>query len=461
MIEKISRTAYLPAASAFRVPLFFFLSLFCVVVNAGEPVDRDAFIKAFIEKADIVRSFDEKILSAEADVSRAKWQYFPKISLSFGMAPFPEYTYIPPNPDATTTKEKRGFWLTSKYVGDAGIALQAKGEIVIPIYTFGKIGNAQDAAEKGVEVKKAEKDVALLALRKEAASFYYAHIMATDMRNILDISLEKITDAETKLDQWLYEDKEGVSQNDLIKLRIEKERLLYSMDNVTATLDTLRILFEKLLGPGYVLKDEFMSKTVFGTPLEMLETHLTGPSAYGRLMSGGLGALESLYELEKSNFYPNIGVKGNYRIDYTSSVRDDAYPLPSSPYNGNGGEAGIGLEFDLNILDQVARMRKAKAEWKAMEYKASFAKETALLDLRRRYNELKALDSRVEHTRKAHKLAKGWMTTEFMNYEAGMFTTRDLIDSVKAFVEQEYNLISAMYDYNMKVEEIITFAGVE
>ncbi len=461
MIEKISRTAYLPAASAFRVPLFFFLSLFFAVVNAGEPVDRDAFIKAFIEKADIVRSFDEKILSAEADVSRAKWQYFPKLKLTFGMAPFPKYTYVPADPDSTVPREQRGYWDTSQYLGDLGVALEAKGEITIPIYTFGKIGNAQEAAEKGVEVKKAEKDAALLALRKEAASFYYAYVMATDMRNILELSLEKITDAETKLDQWLYEGKEGVSQNDLIKLRIEKERLLYGIDNVAATLDTLRTLFEKVLGPGYALKDEFMYKAAFDTPLAVLEKQLLGPSAYSRLMTNGLGALESLYELEKSNFYPNFGAVGDYRIDYTSSVHDDKYPLPNSPYNGYGGEAGVGLEFNLNILEQVAKMRKAKAEWKAMEYKISFAKETALIDLRRRYNELKALDSRVEHTRKAHKLAKGWMTTEFMNYEAGMFTTRDLIDSVKAFVENEYQLISALYDYNMKIEDLITFAGVE
>ncbi len=461
MIKQALRTAYLFAAPGFRVPLFFFLLLLCAVVNAGEPVDRDTFVREFIKKADLVKSFDEKILSAEADVSRAKWQYFPQISLSFGMAPFPSYTYVRPDPTSSDKEKNRGYWSKSYYIGDFGIALQAKGEIVIPIYTFGKIGNLQDAAEKGVEVAKAGKTLSLLELRKEASSFYYSYVMATDMQNILELSLEKITDAETKLDQWLYEGKEGVSQNDLIKLRIEKERLLYSMDNVTATLDTLRALFEKVLGPGYALKDEFMYKAPFVMPLEMLESQLTGNSAYSRLLTNGLGAMESLYKFEKSNFYPNLGAMGDYRIDYTSSVKDDGYPLPSSPYNGQTGGAGIGLEFNLNILDQVAKTRKAKAEWKAMEYKASFAKETALLDLRRRYNELKALDSQVEHTRKAHKLAKGWMTTEFMNYEAGMFTTRDLIDSVKAFVEQEYNLISSMYNYNMKIEEIITFAGVE
>ncbi|HNT28857.1 MAG TPA: TolC family protein [bacterium] len=175
----------------------------------------------------------------------------------------------------------------------------------------------------------------------------------------------------------------------------------------------------------------------------------------------GLGALESLYRFEKSNFFPNLGAMGNYRIDYTSSVDDRGYPLPSSPYNGYGGEAGVGLEFNLNILEQVAKMRKARSEWKAKEYQASFMIEATLLDLRRKYDELRALDSQVEHLRKAHKMAKGWMTAEFLNYESGMLSTRDLIDAVKAFVEQEYALVNAMYEYNMKVEDLLTTAGFE
>lgn len=435
----------------------FFLCSFSLFGN--EPVDRDTFIKTFIEKADLVHSFDERIVSAEADVFRAKGQYFPRIKLSFGMAPSPGYTYIPPDPQSTEEEKYRGYWKKDYYIGDWGIALQAKGEIVIPIYTFGKIGNAQDAAEKGVEVRKAERDISILELRKEASSFYYAYVMATDMENIMDFSLEKISDAETKLDQWMYEGKEGVSQNDLIKLHIEKERLFYSKDRIVATKETLHALFEKILGSGYILKDQFMYQTNFSPSLEMLTAQLVDRSAYSRLLSNGLSALESLYKLEISEFFPDLGAMGDYRIDYTSNVHDRNYPLPSSPYNGQGGEVGIGMVFDLNILEQVAKMRKAKAEWKALTYKVSFAKETALLDLVRKFNELKALNSQIEHVRIAHKLSKGWMTTELMNYKNGDLSVRDLVDSVKSFIENEYQLISSMYDYNMKVEEINALTG--
>ncbi|HSA33180.1 MAG TPA: TolC family protein [bacterium] len=432
-------------------PLFFFFLLVPALLAAGGPVDRDAFINAFVQKADLVRSLDANIEAAQAEVDRAIWQYFPRIKVTFGMAPFPRYEYEP---------ETIG-WKRSYHLGDLGVALRAYGEVTLPIYTFGKIEYAREAAEKGVAVKEAEKKIAVLDLRKQAASFYYSHVMASDMLNMVDLSIEKIVEAEEKLEQWLYDGKEGVSQNDLIKLRIEKERLLFSKDRVLASQATLKALFDRVLGPGYALKDEFMFKVDFPFSREMLESHLIERSSYRSLIVNGLGALESLYRFEKSNFFPNLGAMGNYRIDYTSSVDDRGYPLPSSPYNGYGGEAGVGLEFNLNILEQVAKMRKARSEWKAKEYQASFMIEATLLDLRRKYDELRALDSQVEHLRKAHKMAKGWMTAEFLNYESGMLSTRDLIDAVKAFVEQEYALVNAMYEYNMKVEDLLTTAGFE
>ncbi len=435
----------------YRALLWWAIIFICVGANGGDPTDREGFIKAFIEKADLVRAFEERVAAAEADVFRAKGQHFPKVKLTIGMAPFPHYVY---NPEKVE-------WDKSYYIGDLGIALQARGEFTLPLYTFGKISNALEAAEKGVEVRRAEKDLSISGLRKEAASFYYSYVMSNDLRHVIELSLEKVSEAEEKLEQWLYEGKEGISQSDLIKLRIEKERLLAALDKVKATQSVLDALFEKVLGKGYSLKDEFMFLVEFPYTLEDIQAHLLRSSPYQRLAVSGLGALEAMYKFEKSQFFPNIGIAGDYRIDYTSSVDDRGYPLPTSPYNGYGGEIGIGLEFNLNILDQVARMRKARAEWQAKMYEVSFAKETMLLELRRKYEDLEALASQVEHAKAAHKLAKGWMTTEMMNYEVGMFSTRDLVDAVKAFVESEYQLISAMYDYDMKVEEIINSVGLK
>ena len=106
-------------------------------------------------------------------------------------------------------------------------------------------------------------------------------------------------------------------------------------------------------------------------------------------------------------------------------------------------------------------MEKAKAEFNYMKAKAFLAEQNVSLEIRRKYNDLKTLDSRISHLKKIRKTTQGMMTTEYANYDSGMTTdTKDLIDAVKAFFENEQEYIKAIYDYNMKIEDIIEFTGV-
>ena len=111
-------------------------------------------------------------------------------------------------------------------------------------------------------------------------------------------------------------------------------------------------------------------------------------------------------------------------------------------------------------MEQVSKIKKAKAELNYMKSKAMLAERTVSLQIQRKYNDLKALDSHITHLKKIRKTTKGMMTTEYANYDSGMKTdTKDLIDAVKSFFENEQEYIQAIYDYNMKVEDIIEFTG--
>ena len=152
---------------------------------------------------------------------------------------------------------------------------------------------------------------------------------------------------------------------------------------------------------------------------------------------------------------------GSYSFRYTSSVDEKYYPEANSPYNGYDGEIGIGLSFNLNIMEQVRKIQKAKAEWNYMKAQAFFAEQNVSLQIQKKYNDLKALDSHISHLKAIRKTTKGMMTTEYANYESGMTTgTKDLIDAVKSFFENEQEYIKAIYDYNMKIEDINEFTGV-
>ena len=286
--------------------------------------------------------------------------------------------------------------------------------------------------------------------------------MAQSYLDVMEPAMKEIDKVEEKLRDMLYEEKEGVTQKDLNKLLIEKEKIQYLYDRLLLQIDTLKSLITAILGENWAFADKEMTKQDFSKEIPELVDFMKQNSPYSLYMQKGLYIYEKLYRLEVRRTLPNFGMIGSYSFRYTSSVDEKNNPEPNSPYNGYDGEIGIGFSFDLNIMEQVRKIQKAKAEWNYMKAKAFFAEQNVSLQIRQKYNDLKALDSHITHLKTIRKTTKGMMTTEYANYESGMTTdTKDLIDAVKAFFENEQEYIKAIYDYNMKIEDIVEFTGAK
>ena len=427
---------------------------------------KDEFIQKFIEKAGIGDASKYRVEMAEADYDYVIAQMFPQLKIVTGLGPHPRYVYehseILPDADGDGLPEfKERKW--HKYYSDIekwGIAIRAKIEFVLPIYTFGKIYAAKHAAEAQIELRKAEAKIGDLKIKKEAAAIYWSWVMAQTYLDIMEPAMKELDKAEEKLRDMLYEEKEGVTQKDLNKLLIEKEKIQYLYDRLLLQIDTLKSLITEILGENWAFADKEMTQQSFPKEEGELVDFMKQNSPYSVYVQKGLYIYEKLYRLEVRKTLPNFGMIGSYSFRYTNSVDERTYPEPNSPYNGYDGEIGIGFSFDLNIMEQVRKIQKAKAELNYMKAKAFLTEQTVSLQIKRKYNDLKALDSHISHLKSIRKTTKGMMTTEYANYESGMTTdTKDLIDAVKAFFENEQEYVKAIYDYNMKIEEIIEFTG--
>lgn len=424
---------------------------------------KEEFIAKFIEKTGSGDMSKYQIEKAEADYDYVIAQMFPKIKIKVGGAPHPKYVYensvlVDSDGDGAPDGIKERKW--HKYYDEWGFAFRFRTEVVLPIYTFGKIFAAKHAAQAQIDVRKAEAEIADLKIRKEAAAFYWSWVMAQNYFEILEPAMKQIDKAEEKLRDMLYEEKEGVSQKDLNKLLIEKEKIQYLYERLELQTDTLKSLITEILGENWAFADKEIVKEDFSKDLPELVNFMKQKSPYSVYIQKGVYAYEKLYRLEVRRFFPDFGITGSYSYKYTSSVDERNYSEANSPYNGNDGEIGIGFIFNLNILEQVSKMKKAKAELNYMKSKARLAERTVSLQIQRKYNDLKALDSHITHLKKIRKTTKGMMTAEYANYDSGMKTdTKDLIDAVKSFFENEQEYIQAIYDYNMKIEDIIEFTG--
>ncbi len=427
---------------------------------------KEEFIEKFITKTGLGEASKYKVQMAEADYDYVIAQMFPTIKLMTGIGPHPKYVYeqseLLPDEDGDGLPEFKERKWHKYYTEDWGIAIRTRAEFILPIYTFGKVTKAKRAAWAQIELRKAESKIADIKLKKEAATIYWSWVMAQSYIDIMEPAMKELDKVEEKIRDMLYEEKEGVTQKDLNKLLIEKEKIQYLYDRLLFQTDTLKSLITEVLGENWAFADKEMTKQEFSREMPELVDFMKQNSPYSAYMRKGLAVYENLYRLEVRRTLPNFGISGSYSFRYTSSVDEKYYPEANSPYNGYDGEIGIGLVFDLNIMEQVRKIQKAKAEWNYMKAQAFFAEQNVSLQIHKKYNDLKALDSHISHLKTIRKTTKGMMTTEYANYESGMTTgTKDLIDAVKAFFENEQEYIKAIYDYNMKIEDINEFTGVD
>ena len=452
--------------------IFLFLSLSLYAENTPKSpsevvLTKESIVKLFQENTGLVAAAHQKVLMAEADYKKVISTYFPEINATIGVGPYPKKVYHPTEvyddvqPDGTF-RMNQAHWETHEGdFSEFGFALRARVSFVLPVYTFGKFVSGRDATKSLIAVRKSEEVITKLKVREYALTLYYSWLMAHDVKQMIDTAVTEIAKAETELKDALYNEKEGVSQKDLIRLRIEKEKLLVKQTKLEFDIKTLHQVFDDVVGRPWRIEEKFLVKESFTKTEPQLMEYFTTASPYLTLAKQGVNARYNLYRLEVYKLLPDLGLVGYYSYKYTSSVDDDKYPSPNSPYNSSDGEFGIGLRFNINILSQYHTMKKAKAEWKATKLHVEFMKRKAKIDLQKNMNELQVLEKSMRHVRKAYKYAKGWMTMEFSNHASGMGSSKDLIEAVKAYMEQEYQMIKTTFDYNMKIEQIKTMVGEE
>ncbi|MCK5808157.1 TolC family protein [bacterium] len=450
--------------------IFLFLS-FSLLGEAVTPkqaqviLTKERLVALFQEKTGLVAAAHQKVLMAEADYKKVLAVYFPEFNATIGVGPYPKKIYHPTKvydnvqPDGTFQMDQAHWETHEGDFSEYGFALRARVSFILPVYTFGKFVSGRDATRSLVSMRKSEAMITKLKVREYALTLYYSWLMAHDIKKMIDGAVTEVAKAEAQLKDALYEEKEGVTQKDLIRLRIEKEKLLIKQNKINFDIKTLTQVFDDIIGQPWVIEQQYLEQESFDRTEEQLLEYLATSSPYINIAKSGVNARYNLYRLELYKLLPDLGIVGYYSFKYTSSVDDDNYPSPNSPYNSHDGEFGIGLRFNLNFVSQYQSMKKAKAEWEATKLQVAFMKQKTKLDVQRNINQLSELDSALKHVKKAHKYAKGWMTMEISNHSSSGEFSKDLIDAFKAFMEQEYQLIKTTFDYNMKIEQIKTMVG--
>jgi len=384
--------------------------------------------------------------AAEARSDEAGATRLPKLTATAFVAPSPEITCADA---ACSTTDPEGFAIRlSGAFGGGSLS------VVQPLYTFGKIGAARDAAAAGVTAQRALEDAAAGDLALEAARAYWGLKLARELVAMLDDGVAEIQDAGARLDERLADGDGEATIQDRQRLQTllaeAKIQLTEARAAEGAALAGVRAIAAAPSGDDVDVDD---------APLEAVALALDDAEAYVdraqdgrpeiRAAKAGARAFAGLADLEDSYYWPDVALVGTLGITRAQGVEDVPNAIFAEPYNSTTGGLALVLRWNVEPWTTNARVDRAQALVRKADELVELAGTGATLEARSAHAEASEARDRVTAATEGETAARAWLASVLQADAIGTAETRDLADAYIAWFTMRARLATSIFQWNV------------
>ena len=343
---------------------------------------------------------------------------------------------------------------------DVGLAWQVGISGTIPIWTFGKLGHLQDAAESQVTLRKHEvrqsRNEVMLTVRRA----YYGVLFARDAAILLQ-------EVQRHIDKSLARMKEMVADGDgdevaLLKLQMydaelrareselrkEESIALTGLRFVTGAKGPLDVVDEPLPEPRHKLASLAYYQTVAG--IHRPEVNQA---------RAGMLARQAQVQYEQAKYLPDLGANLSLGYSQAPEVTDQRNPFVRDPGNYLTYGVAIGLRWKLDFWAQQARAAQAQAKLEEVRATLEFALGGIATEVQKAYAEAVDAEQRLAAFSDGATYARRWLIIVQQGLDIGAYDDEDLIAPAKEYALKRFSEMNATYDYNVALARLALATG--
>jgi outer membrane protein TolC len=322
----------------------------------------------------------------------------------------------------------------------------------IPLWTWGKITGAQDAADAGVDasrvgIEKAQQDVAFQVRRA-----YLTLLLARDILYLIDDGRGYIDDARTETQKRIDAGEGGGATLDLYKIDAMSaevdarelqarhlERLSLAGLRLLASLDESQEIADVPLEPF----------AVEVRPLEEYLAMIADQRADLRMLDAAIRAQQAKVDIEFARYFPDLAVTASASYAYSSATYDNHNPWLNDPFNTSGVGAALVLDYPLDFGMDYYRVEEARAVLRRLQEQREALGQLAETEITDAYEMLVEAQGRMTAWERGRTAARRWMLSIIQGMTLGMYEASDLTDSLVAYFQNELNYLNALYDLDV------------
>jgi outer membrane protein len=420
-------------------------SLCCLIaVGYALPSHGEAF--SLRQLVDLAVTNNPQLKAAEADVEIAEAlssqaraaRVLPKFDLTFMAGPSPE---------------ARGDALIGNTdLSSFSVFTRTEATFIQPLFTFGRLAAAQEAARQGVEARTEGLMDARARLESQVADAYYGLLLTNHLWDLASEARTEISKARDLIAEKLEEDEGDYSYTDLFRL----DRFVYDVEENANKVAKGRRLLESLamkvagLGPDQKItlaEDSLTPLAVDVKPLEFYVDRVVDRHDLKQLRAG-IRAKDAQVRAIRSEYYPQFFVGGQFKFSHAPNRDNQNSPFANDDFNYLEAGAIVGFKQSLSFGLTAATVRKVELERKKLTYLDQLASMGAVIEIERLHGNLIEAQSNVGAAKRARRATRKWFLAARDGFNAGLEDADEMIDAVKEYSIIRAKYFNAVYEFN-------------
>ncbi len=333
---------------------------------------------------------------------------------------------------------------------------------VIPLYTFGKITAAKEAATAGVRVSEWDLEKARQAARLDVRRAYYGLLLARDAEYLASQIAGELDKAIRSVKQKLASDDKGTTEVDVLRLEVLKEEIGSRGGEATKgeTIALASLRFLTGVESGFDVVDEPIRPPT--TPLAPVARYLAAARVFRpevNMARAGVVARGAQLDLARAKLFPDIGI--SLGADYTRapSATPQSTTWAFDPFNHFYYTVGVGARWSLDLLPAYARMNQAASQLEEVRAQERLALSGLAVEVEQAYATVAEAKSREESWSRAEHKAKQWIATINSQIDLGTADEKALVEPLKSYIGARAQHLVAIMDYNVAQSQLAQASG--
>ncbi|MDX1591298.1 MAG: TolC family protein [Balneolaceae bacterium] len=427
-----------------------------VSVNLAE------FIQRGLEKSGQVAYQQRAVDLAENRVDQAESQrILPRVSLNtqHGIVPGVDSPLGLPDGQLYLDPNLENDW------ENWAIFTRAELSAVQPIFSWGAINKAIQAAEAGAKAAEYRFNASRSEVELQLFDLYYSYLLVKEIEVILADASGQIDRVEDQIEKMREEGNPDLEESDVFKFEIYRSEFEVRVKEVEESSARVKRIWEYILGGESNQTFEPAQQFLDPVPYEIESFDYYQQLALSERseligVEYGIDALKKTTEAVRSQQFPLLfmGISGSYANTPNRPRQTNPFIINSTNYAS--AAIGFGIRQNLSFGSMKAAAEKADIEYRRVQDLKSALTDGIILELNDSYQEAVVADEKVKRTEEALVTARNWVRNEQLNYDIGFGDVENLLEAVQKELELRVELKQNVYNFNKRVAALYKSAGI-